>query len=177
MPQTIHKPSKCCDVEYDINPQNSDNLYSFWWSLSLSLSPPPPFILPSFLPTSISLPLPCTSTEGDSQGFTDTYLEAIRRQREAQRSVGSDTADIFQQALPYEIYMRIFSNLSAHDVCQAMRVCKVLHYSELTYVTLYMYTCTYMYVMTESKIKETRYSITSRIQRNRIRCRYMAFIP
>ena len=33
------------------------------------------------------------------------------------------------------------------------------------------------YMMTESKIKETRYSITSRIQRNRIRCRYMAFIP
>ena len=28
-----------------------------------------------------------------------------------------------------------------------------------------------LYMMTESKIKETTYSITSRIQRNRIRCR------
>ena len=37
--------------------------------------------------------------------------------------------------------------------------------------------CMRPYMMTECKIKETRYSITSRIQRNRIRCRYMAFIP
>ena len=35
----------------------------------------------------------------------------------------------------------------------------------------------HIYMMTESKIKETRYSITSRIQRNCIRCRYTAFIP
>ena len=42
-------------------------------------------------------------------------------------------------------------------------------------VRVYVYNYTYM--MTESKIKESRYSITSRIQRNRIWCRYMAFIP
>ena len=30
-------------------------------------------------------------------------------------------------------------------------------------------------MMTESKIKGTRYNITSRIQRNRIRCRYIVY--
>ena len=68
---------------------------------------------------------PTALTEGDSQGFTDTYLEAISRQREKRRTVGSDAMDIFQQALPYEIYLNIFGYLSAKDVCQAMRVCKV----------------------------------------------------
>ena len=62
---------------------------------------------------------------GDSQGFNDTYLEALRQQREAQRSVGSDAAELFQQPLPYEIYLKIFSYLSPKHLCQAMRVCKV----------------------------------------------------
>ena len=74
-------------------------------------------------------------TENDSQGFTDTYLEAIAKQREAQRSVGSDAADIFQQPLPYEIYIHIFSYLSAKDVCRAMRVCKV------RYIYMYILEC------------------------------------
>ena len=51
----------------------------------------------------------------------------------------------------------------------------MLHNKQLVIRTVY--TCNLLYMMTESKIKETRYSITSRIQRNRIRCRYMAFIP
>ena len=53
-----------------------------------------------------------------------------------------------------------------------MYVCMYVQY-------VHMYVCMYIciYMMTESKIKETRYSITSRIQRNRIWCRYMAFIP
>ena len=65
------------------------------------------------------------NTEGDSQGFNDTYLAALRQQREAQRSVGSDAAEPFQQTLPYEIYLKIFSYLTPEDVCRAMRVCKV----------------------------------------------------
>lgn len=66
-----------------------------------------------------------TLIEGDSKGFTDTYLEAINMQCKAQRSVGSDAADIFLQPLPLEIYIHIFSYLSPRDVCRAMRVCKV----------------------------------------------------
>ena len=65
------------------------------------------------------------NTEGDSQGFNDTYLAALHKQREAQRSVGSDAAEPFQQTLPYEIYLKIFSYLTPEDVCRAMRVCKV----------------------------------------------------
>ena len=64
-------------------------------------------------------------TAGDSQGFNDTYLEALRQQREAQRSVGPDAAELSQQPLPYEVYLKIFGYLSPHDLCRAMRVCKV----------------------------------------------------
>ena len=62
--------------------------------------------------------------------------------------------------------------------CFALFVCLTLLASfflpsHLSFKNMYMYIHSYM--MTESKIKETRYSITSRIQRNRIRCtcRYM----
>ena len=62
---------------------------------------------------------------GDSKGFTDTYLEAIRLQHQAQKSIGPDAKEIFEQNFPYEIYLKIFGYLTARDVCRAMRVCKV----------------------------------------------------
>ena len=96
--------------------------------LFLALSLPPPLSLfLSLSPPPLSLPPSLTHihTEGLSQEFTDTYLEAIRKQREAQRSVGSDAADIFQQPLPYEVYLTTFSYLSVVELCRVMRVCKV----------------------------------------------------
>ena len=59
------------------------------------------------------------------QGFTDTYLEAIQMQREAQSSIGMDTNELFEQVVPYEIYMKIFGYLTTRDVCGIMTVCKV----------------------------------------------------
>ena len=64
-------------------------------------------------------------TAGDSKGFTDTYLEAIKLQQQAQRSISQDSNEIFEQLLPYEVYMRIFGYLSAPDLCKIMTVCKV----------------------------------------------------
>ncbi len=72
------------------------------------------------------IPYACTSfTAGDSKGFTDTYLEAIRLQQQAQRSIGPGANQLFEQNVPYEIYLKIFGYLSARDVCRAMTVCKV----------------------------------------------------
>ena len=68
---------------------------------------------------------PPTSIEGDTQGFTDTYLQALAHQLKAQRSVGSDVEELVHQPLPYELYIEIFSYLSPRDVCRCMRVCKV----------------------------------------------------
>ncbi len=62
---------------------------------------------------------------GNIQGFTDTYLEAIKLQRQAQRSISMESMDGDQLNLPYEIFLDIFGYLSARDVCAAMRVCKV----------------------------------------------------
>ena len=39
--------------------------------------------------------------------------------------MGSDAAELFQQTLPYELYLKIFGYLTPRDLCQAMRVCKV----------------------------------------------------
>lgn len=62
---------------------------------------------------------------GDVQGFTDTYLQAIQLQREAQSSIGTDTNELFEQVVPYELYMKIFGYLTTRDVCNIMTVCKV----------------------------------------------------
>ena len=59
------------------------------------------------------------------QGFTDTYLEAIILQKEAQPSVGDYADSIFEQSIPYEVYLRIFGFLTPRDVCNVMQVCKV----------------------------------------------------
>ena len=71
--------------------------------------------------------MPCliSHTVGDSKGFTDTYLEAIKLQQQAQRSISQDSNEIFEQLLPYEVYMKIFGYLSAPDLCKIMTVCKV----------------------------------------------------
>ena len=52
------------------------------------------------------------------------YLEAIHLQRQAQRSISIESS-CPDMALPYEIYLKIFSYLSVKDLCRAMRVCKV----------------------------------------------------
>ena len=63
---------------------------------------------------------------GDQKGFTDTYLQAIRLQMEAQRTVSADyRGELNRLAIPYEIYIRIFSYLPAQDVVRCMQVCKV----------------------------------------------------
>lgn len=64
-------------------------------------------------------------TAGDTKGFTDTYLEAIKLQRTAQKSVGRDANAIFEQALPYEILIMIFGYLTAKELCRVMTVSKV----------------------------------------------------
>ncbi|XP_064395912.1 uncharacterized protein LOC135342948 isoform X2 [Halichondria panicea] len=60
---------------------------------------------------------------GNIQGFTDTYLEAIKLQRQAQRSISMESRGGDELNLPYEIFLDIFGYLSARDVCVAMRVC------------------------------------------------------
>ena len=63
---------------------------------------------------------------GDATGFTDTYLQAIRLQMQAQRTVSADyRGELFKLAIPYELYIRIFSYLSANDVIRCMQVCKL----------------------------------------------------
>ena len=64
-------------------------------------------------------------TAGDIQGFTDTYLEGLALQCQEQRTVSKDTVEIHRQALPYDVYMRIFSYLSVKDLGYAMAVSKV----------------------------------------------------
>ena len=61
---------------------------------------------------------------GDIQGFTDTYLEGLGLQCQMQRTVSRDTVEIFEQALPYEMYLKLFGYLSEKDLCTAMTVCK-----------------------------------------------------
>ena len=65
-------------------------------------------------------------TAGDAQGFTDTYLEGLALQCQSQRTVGKDTSDIFEQVLPYELFMKVFSYLSVQDLCTTSVVCKVI---------------------------------------------------
>ena len=67
----------------------------------------------------------CMPTEGDTKGFTDTYLEAIKLQQQAQRTVGLDANEIFEQAIPYEIYMKIFGYFTLKELANVMTVCKV----------------------------------------------------
>ncbi len=62
---------------------------------------------------------------GDVEAFTDTYLEAISLQRQAQRSISMESTGGDMLTLPYELFLKVFSYLSANDVCTAMRVCKV----------------------------------------------------
>ena len=63
---------------------------------------------------------------GDQKGFTDTYLQAIRLQMEAQRTVSADyRGELSRLAIPFELYIRIFSYLSAKDVTRCMQVCKL----------------------------------------------------
>ncbi|KAL5486937.1 hypothetical protein EMCRGX_G019478 [Ephydatia muelleri] len=62
---------------------------------------------------------------GDIQGFTDTYLEGLALQCQEQRTVSKDTVEIHCQALPYDVYMRIFSYLSVKDLGYAMAVSKM----------------------------------------------------
>ena len=64
---------------------------------------------------------------GDIQGFTDTYLEGLGLQCQMQRTVSRDTVEIFEQALPYEMYLKLFGYLSEKDLCTAMTVCKVMY--------------------------------------------------
>ena len=64
-------------------------------------------------------------TAGDTQGFTDTYLEGLALQCQEQRTVSKDTVEIHRQALPYDVYMRIFCYLSVKDLGYAMAVSKV----------------------------------------------------
>ncbi|KAL5486910.1 hypothetical protein EMCRGX_G019450 [Ephydatia muelleri] len=61
---------------------------------------------------------------GDAQGFTDTYLEGLALQCQSQRTVGKDTSEIFEQVLPYELFMKVFSYLSVQDLCTTSVVCK-----------------------------------------------------
>ena len=68
-------------------------------------------------------------TAGDVQGFTDTYLEGLALQCQSQRTVSKDTVTIFQQFLPYEIFMKIFAFLSVKDLCSVMVVSKVLRFA------------------------------------------------
>lgn len=65
-------------------------------------------------------------TAGDIKGFTDSYLEALKLQLGAQRSVGADAEALGAWRLPYELYLRIFSYLSSTDLTRCMIVCKVL---------------------------------------------------
>ena len=67
----------------------------------------------------------CICTAGDAQGFTDTYLEGLALQCQSQRTVGKDTIEIFEQVLPYELFMKIFGYLSVKELCTAAVVCKV----------------------------------------------------
>ncbi|KAI6647682.1 hypothetical protein LOD99_8647 [Oopsacas minuta] len=63
---------------------------------------------------------------GDQEGFTDTYLRAISLQMAAQRSVSDEYyGELKRLTLPYELYIKIFSYLSAKDVVICMEVCKV----------------------------------------------------
>lgn len=64
---------------------------------------------------------------GDVKGFTDTYLQAIQLQRQAQRSISSEssaTGDI-NLLLPHELYLTIFAFLKPKELCTCMVVCKV----------------------------------------------------
>ena len=44
---------------------------------------------------------------GDIQGFTDTYLEAISLQRQAQRSISIECTGGDLLTLPYELFLEI----------------------------------------------------------------------
>ncbi|KAL5486916.1 hypothetical protein EMCRGX_G019456 [Ephydatia muelleri] len=52
------------------------------------------------------------------------YLEGLALQCQSQRTVGKDTSEIFEQVLPYEVFMKIFSYLSVQDLCTALVICK-----------------------------------------------------
>ena len=65
---------------------------------------------------------------GDTSGFTDSYLKALKLQIEAQQSVGADAEALSTWALPYELYVYVFSYLQPSDLCRCMRVCKVLQF-------------------------------------------------
>jgi hypothetical protein len=61
---------------------------------------------------------------GDIQGCTDTYLEALQLQLQAQQSIGSDTRSLALWPVPFEILLHIFSYLNAKDLTVCMQVCK-----------------------------------------------------
>jgi hypothetical protein len=63
---------------------------------------------------------------GDTKGFTDSYLQALRLQVTAQKSVGDDAEELASWPLPYELYICVFSYLNPSDLTRCMRVCKVL---------------------------------------------------
>ena len=49
--------------------------------------------------------------------------------------MGKDAVEIFEQTLPYDIYLKVFGYLSCKELCKIMTVCKA------SIMYMYMYMC------------------------------------